>query len=102
MTRPTRCLAGGVWSTECRRHEPETPCSSAPASELARVPGAEPRRALDAWWWLVVAVVGSLCWLLVILRPDPYLRILIFVRDGIAVTVLVTVVSFVLNPGASG
>ncbi len=49
----------------------------------------------DRWWWLVLGVVVLLL-LMVTLRPDPYLRIFNFVRDGITVTVSVTMVSFVL------
>lgn len=62
--------------------------------EIARVPGAEISAKLDPWWWLVVAVAVILI-LLIVLKSDPYWDILYFVRDGIAVTVLLTVVSFV-------
>ncbi len=62
--------------------------------DIARVPGAEISAKLDPWWWLVVAVAGILI-LLIVLKSDPYWDILYFVRDGIAVTVLLTVVSFV-------
>ena len=62
--------------------------------EIARVPGAEISAKLDPWWWLVVAVAGILV-LLIVLQSDPYWDILVFVRDGVAVTVLLTVVSFV-------
>jgi polar amino acid transport system permease protein len=68
---------------------------SPPASELARIPGAEPSAKLDAWWWLLVGVI-ALVLVLVVVRPDPFLRIIIYVRDGIAVTVVTTVVSFLL------
>ncbi|MBN1368234.1 MAG: amino acid ABC transporter permease [Dehalococcoidales bacterium] len=61
--------------------------------DIARVPGAEVSARLDAWWWLVVAVAVILI-LLVVLKSDPYWDILYFVRDGLAVTVLLTVVSF--------
>jgi polar amino acid transport system permease protein len=62
--------------------------------ELNRVPGAEPSAKLDPWWWLVVAVAVLIA-LLVILESDPYWKILVFVRSGIGITVLLTVVSFV-------
>ena len=68
---------------------------SPPESELVRIPGAEPSAKLDAWWWLLASVI-ALVVLLITTRPDPFLRILLFVRDGIAVTVLTTVVGFVL------
>jgi polar amino acid transport system permease protein len=49
----------------------------------------------DPWWWLVIGVV-ALILLLVITQPDPYLRIVKFVRDGIWVTISLTLISFVL------
>lgn len=68
---------------------------SPPLDELARIPGAEPSAKLDAWWWLLVGVI-ALVVLLAAVRPDPFLRIIVFVRDGIAVTVFTTVSSFAL------
>lgn len=62
--------------------------------ELGRVPGAELGKRFDRWWWLVVAVVALII-LLMVWRTDPYWNILVFVRDGLAITVLLTVVSFV-------
>ncbi len=62
--------------------------------DISRVPGAEISSRLDPWWWLVVAVCGLLV-LLIVLQSDPYWDILVFVRDGLGVTVLLTVVSFV-------
>jgi len=62
--------------------------------EINRVPGAEPSSRLDPWWWLVAAV-AVLIILMLVLKPDPYWRILLFVRDGLGITVLLTVVSFV-------
>jgi polar amino acid transport system permease protein len=53
------------------------------------------RTKIDAWWFLVAAVVGLIL-LLITIRPDPFLRILLFVRDGIWVTVYVTLISFLL------
>jgi len=63
--------------------------------ELARIPGAEPSARIDPWWWLV-AVVIALTIILTTAKPDPFWRILLFVRDGIVVTVSVTITSFVL------
>jgi polar amino acid transport system permease protein len=69
---------------------------SAPTQkELSRVPGAELSSRLDPWWWLVVAVALIII-LLVVFQSDPYLKILSFVRDGLAITVLLTIASFVL------
>lgn len=49
----------------------------------------------DPWWWMVVAVILIIL-LLVMLRPDPFMRILLFVKEGIWVTISVTLASFVL------
>jgi polar amino acid transport system permease protein len=68
---------------------------SIPNEELRNIPGAETSTRIDAWWWLVVLVVGITV-LLLIIRPDPFWNILQFVQDGIVVTVLVTLISFVL------
>ena len=47
-------------------------------------------------WWLLVLVVVVLVVLLITLMPDPYMRILLFVRDGIWVTFYTTMISFTL------
>ena len=62
--------------------------------EISRVPGAEFSAKLDPWWWLVVAVAAIII-LLIVLKSDPYWDILVFVRDGLGVAVLLTVVSFI-------
>jgi len=49
----------------------------------------------DPWWWLVVSVIVVII-LLITLHPDPYYRILLFVKEGIWVTISVTLASFVL------
>lgn len=49
----------------------------------------------DRWWLLVFGDIALIA-LLVILVPDPFRRILNFVWDGVGVTLLVTVVSFVI------
>ncbi|GAB4409493.1 MAG: amino acid ABC transporter permease [Anaerolineales bacterium] len=51
------------------------------------------RERFDTWWFLVLAVVGVVS-LLVFVKPDPFLRIVLFLRDGIGVTVRITVISF--------
>jgi polar amino acid transport system permease protein len=62
---------------------------------LANLPESGVAYHIDAWWWLVALVIG-LIGILSITKPDPYWRIILFVRDGIGVTILITVVSFVL------
>ncbi|MDZ4159780.1 MAG: amino acid ABC transporter permease [Anaerolineaceae bacterium] len=49
----------------------------------------------DPWWWLVAAVVALIV-TLVLIRPNPFMRILLYVRDGVWVTISVTLTSFVL------
>jgi polar amino acid transport system permease protein len=59
---------------------------------------AEPERVavrFDTWWLLVIAVAGLLAFL-VLGKPDPFRRIVVFVTDGLWVTIRITVVSFVL------
>lgn len=53
------------------------------------------RDKIDAWWWLVAAVI-ALALFLVIQIPDPYMRVVRFVKDGIWVTLYVTLITFVL------
>lgn len=48
---------------------------------------------LDPWWWLLVAVAGIIIFL-ILWKADPYLDILLFVRDGVLVTIVLTVCSF--------
>jgi polar amino acid transport system permease protein len=63
---------------------------------LQFVPGAEPSGRIDAGWGLVALVIISVV-VIAMIQPDPYLRIIFFVRDGIGVTILVTVVSFIFT-----
>jgi polar amino acid transport system permease protein len=53
------------------------------------------RSKFDRWWILVIMVVVAII-LLITLQPDPYKRILIFVKDGINITLSVTLISFFL------
>ncbi len=68
---------------------------NSPRKELSFVPGGEVNIRQDPWWWLVVAVAAFIL-LLVILQPHPFKDIVVFARDGILVTILVTVVSYFL------
>jgi polar amino acid transport system permease protein len=62
---------------------------------MVNIPGAEPSSRLDAWWGVLAAVVAIII-LLVVSRPDPFRRIVVFVSDGIGVTITTTVISFAL------
>ncbi|MGQ9682873.1 MAG: amino acid ABC transporter permease [Anaerolineae bacterium] len=48
----------------------------------------------DRWWLLFVAVV-ALVVLLTVAAPDPYVRIVVFMRDGMLVTVGITIISYI-------
>lgn len=72
----------------------DTEIEESTQKDINRVPGAELSSRLDPWWWLVVAVAVIII-LLILIKSDPYWKILVFVRDGIGITVLLTVVSFV-------
>ncbi len=63
-------------------------------TDLRNVPGAEPHYHMDAWWWLVALVVGIIA-ILCIIQPDPFWRILLFVRGGIWITISITGMSFI-------
>jgi len=58
------------------------------------VPGAALGYRLDPWWWLVVAVAGLIVFLIV-WRADPFEDILVFVVDGVVITIILTLCSFV-------
>jgi polar amino acid transport system permease protein len=48
-------------------------------------------------WWILVAAVVILIILMITLKPDPYQRVLTYVRDGIWITIQVTITAFVLT-----
>ncbi len=52
-------------------------------------------RRFDQWWLLFLGVVAITA-LLMIQKPDPYRRIVVFLLDGVRVTLSITVVSFLL------
>lgn len=66
-----------------------------PDRELSFVTGGEVNIRQDPWWWLV-AVVIAIVVLLVMLQPVPFKEIVVFARDGILITILVTVTSYFL------
>jgi len=54
------------------------------------------KRNTDPWWALVALAVVLLV-VLVTARSDPFLNILLFVRDGISITIFITISAFVLT-----
>ena len=64
--------------------------------DLRKAPfGSEPYNRIDPWWGLVLTVIALVA-ILVIFIPDPYARILVFVKEGIYVTMSTTLISFIL------
>ncbi|MBC7263885.1 MAG: amino acid ABC transporter permease [Chloroflexi bacterium] len=63
---------------------------------LSRMMAARRRVSGFDWWWLLVIGVAATIVYLVRKSPDPYLRIVLFVRDGMGVTIRLTLISFVL------
>jgi len=72
----------------------EKPKPRPSGSKLFYIPGGETITRIDPWWGLVVLVV-VLAVILVTVWSDPFWRILLFVRDGIIVTISITVTSFI-------
>jgi polar amino acid transport system permease protein len=81
-------IFGRVFSGRTEKNSP--PQSN---QEFKLIPGNELPSQMDAWWWLVGAVVLIIA-LLMIFKPDPYLNIVTFVKDGLIITLLLTIISF--------
>lgn len=65
-------------------------------SKIFFIPGGEVLLRIDPWWGLVALVIGLII-LLIAVSPDPFLNIVRFVRDGIAITVLITITAFLFT-----
>jgi polar amino acid transport system permease protein len=74
------------------KHTPGVNPSEVPPDTTGK-PQAKNAR-IDAWWGLVAAVVLIII-LLMIFKPDPYRDIVFFVRDGLIITIGLTVISFI-------
>lgn len=57
-------------------------------------PAAQGRFARWDRWWLLFAVVAALVAIMALASPDPYQRIIVYMTDGIVVTVKTTVISY--------
>ncbi|HEY41979.1 MAG TPA: amino acid ABC transporter permease [Dehalococcoidia bacterium] len=68
---------------------------SSNGSKLLRSLGVESTMRIDPWWGLVVLVIVLIV-VLCLVSTDPFWNILRFVSDGIVITVIITVSSFVL------
>lgn len=66
------------------------------AAAKGRLIPAEISPRIDAWWALFALVAVTVI-ALVVLRPDPYRNLLVFLDDGIRVTLGVTVLSFLMT-----
>ena len=53
------------------------------------------KQGTDPWWTLVALVIVLLV-VLITTRSDPFLNILLFVRDGISITIFITIAAFLL------
>ena len=74
----------------------DAPQNAPPGKILANVPGAELASKMDRWWWMVFAVVALIV-ILIVTSPDPYRNMFVFFESGIGVTLVVTVLAFVLT-----
>ncbi len=70
------------------------PTADRPEGHITGAPAA-PARRYDPWWLLVAAVIALIV-ILMTAQPDPFRRIVLFVSDGIWITIVVTFVSFFL------
>jgi polar amino acid transport system permease protein len=66
-----------------------------PQKGIVTSPGEELGAHMDPWWGLVIGAV-VLVIVLIVTVPNPYGRIFRFVSDGISITIVTTLVSFVL------
>ncbi len=71
----------------------EQPKPEQSRGKLAYLPTAKLFKRIDPWWLLVILVVGLVI-LLITISEDPFRNILVFVSDGIAITVFVTITAF--------
>ena len=74
----------------------DSPAPVTPDKTLSRLQGLGAASRIDARWWLVTGTI-LLIIILVTLMPDPYMRIVRFVSDGIGVTLSITIISFLLT-----
>jgi polar amino acid transport system permease protein len=62
--------------------------------ELLQKPAPPGRLAGWDRWWLLFVAVAVLVVTLATLRPDPYRRVVVYLADGVAITVRITIVSY--------
>jgi polar amino acid transport system permease protein len=86
-----------IHNSEVLMDKPKTPTSTSLDPSLVHEPSTtiRPDQRFDRWWILVAVIIVFIAYL-VISKPDPYGRILAFVRDGIGITIWVTVASFLI------
>lgn len=70
--------------------------SEIPKDEISQSKLEAPGASFDRWWLLVFAVIAMIAYL-TITTPDPYRRALVYVSDGIGISIGVTAISFILT-----
>lgn len=65
-------------------------------SKIFYIPGGEALLRIDPWWGLVALVIGLII-LLIAVSPDPFWNITRFVRDGIVITIFITITAFLFT-----
>lgn len=66
--------------------------------QVSQIPGSDSgdnKHRFDKWWLLVIFVIFLIVYL-AMSKSDPYWRIILFVRDGVWVSLSTTVISFLL------
>lgn len=74
--------------------KPKTPVS-VDSTLTVHNPVSQPAAKFDRWW-LLLAFVIALILFMTLSKPDPYQRIIVFVKDGILITLQTTIISFLL------
>ena len=63
--------------------------------EGAALPSPDDKGLVSAWWIALIGTISTII-LLAVFKPDPYLKILKFIPDGVFVTFKVTILSIML------
>jgi polar amino acid transport system permease protein len=91
---PSSRMFGHLTRLSAREATVDSVASSSGPNPPESQPSQTTSYSFDRWWLLVLAIVALLVFLMVF-KSDPYWNIMLFVRDGLGITVFLTVVSFV-------